>query len=122
MPRVAVVDDDPRIRTLLQEELLDEGIDAHLCASGLELLNLLKSQTIDLILLDLMMPEMDGMECLERLQAIGFKGKILIVTAFSDEIKRRQAMAAGADGYILKPNLFDDLGALLQQYLPPNCA
>jgi DNA-binding response OmpR family regulator len=116
MPQVAVVDDDPRIRTLLQEELEDEGIDANLCASGLELFQLLESQTIDLIFLDLMMPEMDGMECLRRLREIDYQGRVVLVTALNDDSKRREAMEAGSDDYILKPDLFDRLPILLQRY------
>jgi DNA-binding response OmpR family regulator len=118
MPQVAVVDDDPRIRALLQEELEDEGIDANLCSSGLELFELLESQPIDLILLDLMMPEMDGIECLHRLRQIDFRGRVLIVTALSDDQKRREALEAGADEYILKPDLFDRLPMLLERYSP----
>lgn len=118
MPQVAVVDDDPRIRALLQEELEDEGIDANLCASGLELFKLLESQPIDLILLDLMMPEMDGIECLYRLRQIDFRGRVLIVTALSDDQKRREALEAGADEYILKSDLFDRLPMLLERYSP----
>jgi len=116
MPQVAVVDDDPRIRMLLQEELNDEGIDANLCASGLELFQLLESKVVDLILLDFMMPEMDGMECLRRLRQIDFEGRVVLVTALNDELLSREAMEAGADDYILKPDLFDSLPMLLRRY------
>ena len=59
-PQVAVVDDDPRLRMLLQEELQDLGVVPLLCDNGLALLALLEKQSVDLILLDLMMPVMDG--------------------------------------------------------------
>ena len=60
-PTVAVVDDDPRIRALLDDELTDEGFEPSLCASGAELLELVDRRPIGLILLDLMMPGMDGL-------------------------------------------------------------
>lgn len=117
MPKVAVVDDDPRIRALLEDELSDEGLEPFLCASGQEMLALVQSQRIDLILLDLMMPELDGLQCLSKLREIGFQGHVLIVTALSDESKRRAALQAGARDYILKPDLFDALPRLIDQYL-----
>lgn len=117
MPKVAVVDDDPRIRALLEDELNDEGLEPYLCASGYEMLELVQHQDIDLILLDLMMPELDGLQCLLKLREIGFSGNVLIVTALSDETKRRAALQAGARDYILKPDLFDSLPRLIDQYL-----
>jgi len=116
-PTVAVVDDDPRIRALLDDELTDEGFKPSLCASGAELLELVDRQPIDLILLDLMMPEMDGLECLQHLKKRRFSGTVVIVTALSDDAKRRQALQSGAKGYVLKPDLFDSLPGLIDQYL-----
>lgn len=116
-PKVAVVDDDPRIRALLEDELSDEGVQPYLCASGFEMLELVQQEQIDLILLDLMMPELDGLQCLLKLREIGFSGNVLIVTALSDDSKRRAALQAGARDYILKPDLFDTLPRLIDQYL-----
>lgn len=116
-PRVAVVDDDPRIRALLEEELSDEGVEPFLCANGIEMLELVKHQTIDLILLDLMMPQLDGLQCLQKLRELPFTGTVLIVTALSDDTKRRAALQAGARDYILKPDLFDSLPRLIDQYV-----
>lgn len=114
---VAVVDDDPRIRALLDDELSDEGFEPFLCASGYELLELIDRQPIDLILLDLMMPGMSGLECLQQLRSRSFDGAVVIVTALSDDNKRREALDAGAKNYILKPDLFDSLPGLIDQYL-----
>ena len=58
--KVAIVDDDPRLRKLIVEEMIDEGVNAFPCETGLKLLQLLERESVDLILLDLMMPEMDG--------------------------------------------------------------
>lgn len=116
-PSVAVVDDDPRIRALIAEELSDEGFEASICSSGPELLDLITHKTIDLVLLDLMMPGMDGLECLRQLNSQDFAGSVVIVSAFSDDTKRREALAAGAKQYIVKPDLFDLLPELIDQYL-----
>ena len=116
--RVAVVDDDHRLRTLIQEELIDEGVLPIPCTSGEELLELIKQDQIDLILLDLMMPGMDGMSCLRALEGISCGVPVLVVTALSDEIKREEVMNHGASEYILKPDLFERLPDLLNQYLP----
>ena len=116
-PTVAVVDDDPRIRDLLEDELTDEGFEPCLCASGAELLELVDRQPVDFVLLDLMMPEMDGFECLQHLKKRRFSGTVVVVTALSDDAKRRQALQSGAKDYVLKPDLFDSLPGLIDQYL-----
>jgi len=116
--RVAVVDDDHRLQTLIQEELIDEGLQPVPCASGEELLELIKHDHVDLILLDLMMPGMDGLSCLKALERAKCATPILVVTALSDEIKRQEVMNHGASEYILKPDLFERLPDLLNQYLP----
>ena len=88
------------------------------CTSAEELLELIKHDQLDLILLDLMMPGMDGMSCLKALEEIPCKVPILVVTALSDELKRQEVMKHGASEYILKPDLFERLPDLLNQYLP----
>ena len=115
--RVAVVDDDPRIRALLDDELSDEGFPPRLCTSGVELLELIDRQPIDLILLDLMMPGMDGFQCLQQLKTRRFSGAVVIVTSINDDAKRREAYEYGANDYVVKPYLFDSLPGLIDQYL-----
>ena len=116
-PQVAVVDDDPRLRMLLQEELQDLGVVPLLCDNGLALLALLEKQSVDLILLDLMMPVMDGFACLDSLRDRCFPGPVVVVTAHGDASCRQRVLQAGATDYILKPELFELLPTLLQRYL-----
>ena len=115
---VAVVDDDPRLRKLIVEELTDEGVRPLACETGQKLLDLLQSESVDLILLDLMMPEMDGFLCLEELVKRSIQVPVIVVTALNDEIKRQKVQDLGAADYILKPDLFERLPELLDQYLP----
>lgn len=114
---VAVVDDDPRIRALLEDELIDEGVTPLLCASGHQMLESVKKYDVKLILLDLMMPGMDGFQCLKELRTLAFQGAVVIVTALSDDAKRREALSEGASEYVLKPDLFSSLPGILDRYI-----
>ena len=116
-PQVAYVDDDPRLRSLMTEELLDEGVKPLVCSTGQELLDLLENEQVDLIFLDLMMPVMDGLTCLQHLKEHNVTAPVLVVTAFNDENKRQESLAKGANDYILKPNMLEKLPLLLNQYL-----
>ena len=116
-PTVAFLDDDPRLRSLIAEELLDEGVQPLACSTGQELLNCLDVEKVDLILLDLMMPVMDGLTCLRHLKQREEKIPIIVVTSFNDEAKRQQVIDNGAIDYIIKPDLFERLPELLDRYL-----
>ncbi|WP_114992911.1 response regulator [Synechococcus sp. UW179A] len=116
-PRVAFVDDDPRLRSLIAEELFDEGVHPLACSTGQELLDCLAAERIDLILIDLMMPVMDGLSCLRHLNEHTENIPILVVTAFNDEVKRQESMENGATDYIVKPDLFERLPELLDRHL-----
>ena len=118
--QVAYVDDDPRLRSLMTEELLDEGVNPLICCTGKELLDLLEIEQVDLIFLDLMMPVMDGLTCLQQLKERSLNIPVLVVTSFNDENKRQESLAQGAKDYILKPNMFERLPLLLDQYLDKN--
>ena len=114
---IAIVDDDPRIRKLLTEELQDLGHTCACFADGFELLDNSTPGQWALVLLDLMMPQMDGVECLKLLRAKGYDKPVLIFSALSDNDKRSEAELAGADEYILKPDLFDNLEEVLRRHL-----
>ncbi len=113
---VAVVDDNPRIRQLIEDEIHDEGHNVKGFSSGEAFLNAARQESIDLVLMDLMMPGMDGLECLKRLQHQSQHGatpRVVIVTALNDSGKRQAAFQAGAENYVLKPDLFEQLPSLL---------
>ena len=116
-PQVAFLDDDPRLRSLIAEELFDEGVQPLACSTGQELLDCLDVEKVDLILLDLMMPVMDGLTCLRHLNQRAEKIPVLLVTSFNDEAKRQEAIDNGATDYIIKSDLFERLPELLDRYL-----
>ena len=118
-PVIAVVDDDPRIRDLVEAELHDEGYSTRSLPNGAALIQLVQDEWVDLVLLDLMMPGQDGVSCTRVVRQLGYLGKILIVTALNDPRHRKEAQTAGADAYILKPELVADLPGLIQIMLRP---
>ena len=114
---VALVEDDPRIQQLISAEITDEG---HACVcfgTAEEFLVESDSERFDLVLLDLMLPGMDGLACLKQLQLKDTPKaalRVVIVTALNDADKQREALANGAEAYVLKPDLFEQLPQLLQ--------
>ena len=115
---VAIVDDDPRIQDLLGAELSDLNQE-HCCySSGEQLLAELDSSEAQLIFLDVLMPGMGGMACLHQLRQRGYQGAVVMFSALNDAELQAQAEAAGANGWVPKAALFDDVAATLQRYLP----
>ena len=98
--RVAVVEDDPRIQQLISAEITDEG---HACicfGSAEDFLDEAGSDRFDLLLLDLMLPGMDGLACLKQLQLQAASQpalRVVIVTALNDADKKHEALANGYD-------------------------
>ncbi len=111
---VAVVEDNPRISQLIKQEIKDEGHRSIGFTTAEEFLRDTENQKVDLVLLDLMLPGMDGLRCLKQLHQRIVMPRVIIVTAVNDNEKRSQALANGAEDYILKPNLFEILPSLLQ--------
>ena len=112
---IAVVEDDPRIGELIHEEICDEG---HCCrgfSTAEAFLNDVEQLNPDLVLMDLMLPGMDGLHGLRTFRQMpGLQQcPVVIVTALNDAAKRRESRELGAIDYILKPDLFDQLPQLL---------
>ena len=112
---IAVVEDDPRIGELIHEEICDEGHGCKRFRTAEAFLNDVEQLKPDLVLLDLMLPGMDGLNCLRTFRQMpGFQQcPVVIVTALNDSAKRRESRELGAIDYILKPDLFDQLPQLL---------
>lgn len=103
MPRVLVVDDEPSARMLLEEFLTPKGYDVITASNGEEALRLVKEQRPHLILLDVCMPKLSGIEVLQRVRQIDPSIGVIMVTAVNEEAMGRQALAMGAFDYITKP-------------------
>jgi DNA-binding response OmpR family regulator len=101
--RILVVDDEVEVRELLRDFLSDRGYDVLMAESGAAALGALSDQTLDLVLLDVAMPGIDGMETLKRIVALESPVPVIMVTANADLNVTSKLLAAGAVDYIPKP-------------------
>ncbi len=102
-PRILLVDDEQPIQTLLSFPLQRDGYEVVQASDGTEALNRFGEQAFDLVVLDLMLPRMDGLEVCKRLRAQGSTVPIIMLTAKSEEIDKVLGLELGADDYITKP-------------------
>lgn len=103
MFRILVVEDDRGIRILMEDVLTDAGYDPLLACNGLEALKLLETKHIDLIILDIMMPKLDGYELLKQIREAGMDLPVLMVTAKQTMPDKKKGFLLGADDYMVKP-------------------
>lgn len=101
--KVLVIDDQPGIRRLLAEVLQEEGYDVAIAANGQEALQKVKDITPRLILMDMKMPGMDGLETFRELKKIGKAERVVMMTAYGELELVKEAMSMGAHKYITKP-------------------
>lgn len=113
--RILVVVDDPAIRGLIEDYLSIQGFDVDTVGSGMEALALLEGDHPDAILLDMRMPEMDGIETLKRIVARTSRIGVLMVSGNDDVVLAKEAIALGAFDYILKPIDFGYLDRALEK-------
>jgi two-component system response regulator MprA len=115
--RILVVDDDAKIRTVVRRGLAYEGYRVVEAASGDEALEKAREHLPELVILDIMMPGMDGLEVTRRLRLAGDGIAILMLTA-RDEVKDRvEGLETGADDYLVKPFSFEELLARVHALL-----
>ena len=103
LDKIVIVDDDARIRDLLRRFLSQEGFDVLLAEDGRALDRILLRETIDLIVLDLMLPGEDGMRICKRLRTTGLKTPVIMLTAKGEDEDRISGLEIGADDYLAKP-------------------
>lgn len=115
--RIIVVDDDPELRGLLKRFLGEHGYHVRSVESGAALDNALRREPADLIVLDLMMPDEDGLSICKRLRASGDATPVIMLTARGDPIDRVLGLEMGADDYLGKPFLPRELVARIAAIL-----
>jgi two-component system response regulator MprA len=115
--RILVVDDERAVRESLERALKLEGYDVALAEDGADALASLAERPSDALVLDLMMPGVNGLEVCERLRAAGSRVPILILTARDSVDDRVTGLDAGADDYLVKPFALDELMARLRALL-----
>lgn len=107
--RILVVDDDRELRETISEILVDAGFVVAAAGSGEEALAVLREQTFDLVLLDMIMPGLGGQEILPLLKRQAPRARVIMITAFATVDNAVAAMRRGADDYLTKPFKVDEL-------------
>jgi len=100
---VLVVDDEEMMRNLLEKILKREGYQVVAAGDGIEALDLLRRQQISLVISDMKMPRMNGLQLLKRIKADYPEVRVIIMTAYGDTYTIKDALLLGADEYITKP-------------------
>ncbi|SEO37030.1 response regulator transcription factor [Actinacidiphila rubida] len=115
--RILIVDDEPAVREALRRSLTFEGYDTALAADGMAALEQVDAYAPDAIVLDVLMPRMDGLTTARRLRSSGVTTPILMLTARDTVGDRVTGLDAGADDYLVKPFELDELLARLRALL-----
>src|SRR4051794_17158669 len=115
--RALVIDDDRAIRDALRRALILERYDVHAAEGGLEGIQRVEETRPDVIVLDVMMPDVDGLEVCRRVRAVGDRTPILMLTARDAVSDRIDGLDAGADDYLVKPFDIGELGARVRALL-----
>ncbi|GAA1897393.1 response regulator transcription factor [Williamsia serinedens] len=115
--RILVVDDDRAVRESLRRSLSFNGYTVETASDGMEALDTIKSERPDAVVLDVMMPRLDGLEVCRRLRSTGDDLPILVLTARDSVSERVSGLDAGADDYLPKPFALEELLARLRALL-----
>lgn len=108
-PKVLIVDDEERFRTTMFKLLSVRGLDAHVAANGKEALEKLRKNSYDVVVLDVRMPEVSGMEVLPEIKKIDSFIEVIIMTGYASVATAREIMKLGAYDFLLKPYSIEEL-------------
>ncbi|MDQ4048693.1 MAG: response regulator transcription factor [Actinomycetota bacterium] len=115
--RILVVDDEPAVREAIERALRLDGYDVELAGDGEQALNAVEARAPDAVVLDILMPRVDGLQVCRRLRGTGDRVPILMLTARDAIGDRVGGLDAGADDYLVKPFALDELLARLRALL-----
>ena len=113
---ILAVDDDPEIRKVIKKYLEDDGYTVHVAASARESLDILKERKIDLVLLDMVLPDGDGLSLMQQFRTHSAV-PIIVVSGKSDATDRVVGLEMGADDYLVKPFHMRELSARIKSVL-----
>lgn len=111
--RTLVVEDEKHLNRMISEAILDEGYSVDSCFNGLEALELCECAEYDVIVLDIMMPKMDGFELVRRVRADGCKTPVVYLTSRDSVSDKVRGLESGGDYYMVKPFDFRELIAVI---------
>ena len=113
-PRILIVDDEPNIRDLLITSLRFAGFQVRAVANGAQTISAVLEEEPDLIVLDVMLPDMNGFSVTKRLRGAGYTAPILFLTAKDDTEDKIAGLNAGGDDYVTKPFSLEEVVARLR--------
>jgi len=116
-PKVLIVEDDEAMAVALRDGFVFEGYDVRVAADGAMGLKLAEENDHDLIILDVMLPKMDGLDVCRRIRRDGSKVPVIMLTARGQEIDKVVGLRTGADDYVTKPFSFLELMARVEAVL-----
>ena len=112
--RILIVEDEPDLLDALKKQLQSSGYSVDACGDGLDAEHYLQMASYDAVVLDIMLPGIDGLELLKRMRAKGDSTHVLLLTALDSLENKVRGLDAGADDYLVKPFAFDELLARLR--------
>jgi len=115
MPKLLIVEDEENLRDLYEEDLIDAGYEVAKASNGKEAIDLVKKGGFDLIIMDIRMPEMDGIETLGKVITMEKKIPVIIYTAYSNY--KSNFMTWTADAYLTKSSNLDELKKKINELL-----
>ena len=115
--RILVVDDEPSVRDALERVLRLDGFEVALAEDGMQAVRHITAATPDAVVLDVLMPRLDGLEVCRRLRDVGDRTPVLMLTARDTVGDRVAGLEAGADDYLVKPFALEELLARLRALL-----
>ncbi len=113
MKTILVVDDDDAIRTLLKDELIDEGYEVMTATNARDALKMVEQEALDLVILDIRMPGMDGLEALPRILGLKEGLPVILNTAYTQYLE--SFMSWAADAYVVKSSDLTELKAKVKE-------
>jgi len=123
MAKIIIVEDDPMISEIYQKKFSDSGFEVFLATTGEQALNIAKTEKVDVVMTDLIMPKMDGFQVIENLRNGGYDPniRIIVTSNLSQKEDRDKAMQLGANGFVAKSeyspsDLVKEVQRLLNQY------
>jgi two-component system alkaline phosphatase synthesis response regulator PhoP len=114
---ILIVEDDSGIRVILQDTLISQGYDVVTAENGIKGLKLAKELRPDLVILDVMLPLMDGFEICKRIRKEGITSPVMMLTVKDEEVDKVLGLELGADDYVTKPFSVKELSARVKALL-----
>jgi two-component system response regulator PilR (NtrC family) len=114
---VLIIEDDEEMRSLLKDFFVEEGLETDSVSNGYDAFGMLVKKPFDLVITDIRMPGLTGLDILPRIKKIQPEVAIIVITAFGTEEARRKAFERGANAYLEKPIHFQELRGLIHDVI-----